>query len=91
MCLCEAIGVVSSMLRLVRRVVSLTRMLSTLDLIWEKKGTLGNGTRPGYVVCIQLLKLQKSGWFPMSLQIENSHKITVKSVRGGNNRSHERN
>ena len=39
---CEAIGA-SSMFRLIRRDVSLTRMLSTLDLIdlsWEEKEVL---------------------------------------------------
>ena len=52
----EAIGV-SSRLRFIHRVVTLARMLPTLDLSRKKRG--GNGTGPGCVVHAQLLKLQK--------------------------------
>ena len=70
-CVREATGV-SSMFRLIRRDVTLTRILSTLDLIdlsGRRNRRGGNGTGPGCVVHDQLLEVEKKAVsFLMNLQ-----------------------
>ena len=66
MCVCESLGS-SSMLRLIRRDVTLVRMFPTFDSSdldpWSRNLCGRNGTGPGCVTHDQLLKLQKIGRF----------------------------
>ena len=64
--MCETIGT-SWMLRLIRRPVVLSRILTNFDLRWSRNHHGGNGTGPGCVShhhVSQLLELQNICRFP---------------------------
>ena len=63
MCVCEAIGA-PSIFKVIRKVDSLARILTTFDLSCEENRHRGSGTGHGRIAQAELLNLQKSGQFP---------------------------